>query len=447
MRRIPVVTRRTFTVALLTWGLGSCDPVTPADEIVLRLEVSPLDLTLVVGKDSLVSARVFTEAGAALVNAQVYWSTADPNIATVDVRGRVTAIAPGPTRIAVSRMGKSALVQVRVVAPPVVVVRVSPTASGITVGNNLALRAAAVLASGDTVLGRPIAWRSNNAAVATVNTVGAVLGLGAGTATIIATVEGVSGSATVAVQAVPVASVTVAPTTASLFAGRTQQITAVPRGADGTILTGRSITWSSSAPTVASVATSGLVTAFMIGSATITATTEGQRGTAHISVIPVPVHTVNIVPASLTLLPGSTSRLVVVTLDSTGAALTGRVVKWASAPPNIARVDSTGTVTAVAEGKASITATSEGCIGTAVVSVARPPVARVTIAPAAVTLSRIQTFTDRTLSSPNKLAAGNGGNRAPVFSVKLGAGGSSRTVANERAHSSTSLRSDSSLAR
>ena len=388
MTRTPYVALRMVAVALLPWGLASCDPVTPADEIVTRLEVSPVDLTLAAGRDSLVGARVFTEAGATLINEQVFWSTADPNVATVDTRGRVTAVAPGPTRIAASRGGKSALVQVRVVAPPVAVVRVSPTTSGITVGDNLTLRAAALLASGDTVVGRPVTWRSNNAAVATVSTTGTVQGTAAGTATIFATVDGISGSATVAVQAVPVATVTVAPTATSLFVGRTQQVTATTRAADSTLLTGRSVAWSSSAPTVASVSTAGLVTALTIGGATITATSEGQRATAQVRVIPVPVRTVNVVPATVTVLTGSTARLLVVTLDSTGAALTGRVVKWTSAPLAIARVDSSGLVAGVVEGNATITATSEGRSGTAVVTVIRPPVARVTIAPAAVTLAR-----------------------------------------------------------
>jgi hypothetical protein len=82
----------------------------------------------------------------------------------------------------------------------------------------------------------------------------------------------------------PVASVTVDPGTAALAPQATQQLTASTRDAQGTPLTGRTIAWTSSAPTVATVSGSGLVTAATPGSATITATSEGRTGTATITV-------------------------------------------------------------------------------------------------------------------------------------------------------------------
>ncbi|MBK8647532.1 MAG: Ig-like domain-containing protein [Gemmatimonadetes bacterium] len=51
------------------------------------------------------------------------------------------------------------------------------------------------------------------------------------------------------------------------------------------MLTGRTISWSSSASTVATVSTSGLVTSVASGSATITATSDGKQGTAVITVV------------------------------------------------------------------------------------------------------------------------------------------------------------------
>jgi formylglycine-generating enzyme required for sulfatase activity len=55
----------------------------------------------------------------------------------------------------------------------------------------------------------------------------------------------------------------------------------------GNVLTGRTITWSSSATTVAAVnGVTGLVTAVAVGAATISATSEGKTGTAVLTVIP-----------------------------------------------------------------------------------------------------------------------------------------------------------------
>jgi hypothetical protein len=79
--------------------------------------------------------------------------------------------------------------------------------------------------------------------------------------------------------------------TASLPLGQTVQLTATPKDARGNVLSGRAIAWSSSDPTVAAVSTagfasntSGFVSPVGVGAATITATSEGKRGTTVISV-------------------------------------------------------------------------------------------------------------------------------------------------------------------
>jgi len=133
---------------------------------------------------------------------------------------------------------------------------------------------------------RSFAWASSNRAVATVSASGLVTAVAAGTATITATTNGVSGSATVTVRsgAVPVASVTVTPNPASVPAGGTVQLTATPRDADGNPLSGRQITWTTNAASIATVNASGLVTGVTAGSATITATSEGRSGASAVTV-------------------------------------------------------------------------------------------------------------------------------------------------------------------
>src|SRR2546425_4288579 len=89
---------------------------------------------------------------------------------------------------------------------------------------------------------------------------------------------------TVTCGASPVASVSVAPPSATVPVGQTVQLTATPKDANGTPLAGRAVTWSSSNTSVANVDGRGLVTAAAAGSATITATSEGQSGTAAVTV-------------------------------------------------------------------------------------------------------------------------------------------------------------------
>src|SRR6266480_4562939 len=168
----------------------------------------------------------------------------------------------------------------------------------------------------------------------------------------------VADTSTVTVIQVPVASVTLSPAVAAMLVGATAQLTATPQDSGGTALPGRTVTWSSSAPTVATVNPNGLVTAVTVGSATITANSEGKNGTAAITVTTVPVASVVVSPASPGIGVGGTQQLSAVTKDSAGTTLTGRVVTWSSSNTSVATVNSSGLVTGVAAGSATITATS-----------------------------------------------------------------------------------------
>jgi hypothetical protein len=172
---------------------------------------------------------------------------------------------------------------------------------------------------------------------------------------------------------VPVASVTVSPSSSSLIVGGTQQLTATTLDASNATLTGRAITWASSDATKASVTSTGLVSAVAIGSATITATSEGKSGTSAVTITPVPVAAVTVAPSAPTVFVGSIQQLTATTLDATGAALTGRTITWTTSDATRATVSSTGLVKAVAVGTATITATSEGKSGTVAATLIATP--------------------------------------------------------------------------
>jgi len=97
-------------------------------------------------------------------------------------------------------------------------------------------------------------------------------------------VEGKTGQATVSVSPVPVASVRLTPRTAVLDPGATRQLTAVALDADGNVLEGRAIEWTTDAAAVATVSAAGLVQAVASGYADIRATIEGKWSTTAITV-------------------------------------------------------------------------------------------------------------------------------------------------------------------
>ncbi|MEX2180699.1 MAG: Ig-like domain-containing protein [Gemmatimonadaceae bacterium] len=243
------------------------------------------------------------------------------------------------------------------------------------------LTATVLAADGDPLTGRTLTWTSSNEAAATVNGAGLVTALALGDATITATVEGISGTATVSVVAVPVASVLVTPATGNVIIGQTLQLTPTTRDSVGGTLTGRVVTWATSDATRATVSTTGLVTAIGLGPVTITGTSEGVGGTAQLTIVPVPVDSVGVSPATATRLVGQSVQFTATAYDSVGGVLAGRAVTWSSSTVAIATVDADGLVTAVAAGVATITATSEGVEGTAAITVNNVPVDSVEVQP------------------------------------------------------------------
>src|SRR2546427_525766 len=143
------------------------------------------------------------------------------------------------------------------------------------------------------------------------------------------------------------------------------QLTAIRKDSAGSTLAGRTVAWTSGNSSVATVSSSGLVTAVAAGSATITATSEGKSSTAAITVTTVPVASVTVSPATASVAVGQTAQLAATPKDSAGAALTGRTVTWTSSTTSVATVSSSGLVTGNMTGAATITPTSEGKTGSA----------------------------------------------------------------------------------
>ncbi len=186
---------------------------------------------------------------------------------------------------------------------------------------------------------------------------------------------------TTPIPAARIVGLTVSPGRSDLHIGDTLSLKATPRVAGGTSVGGKA-SWSSSDPAIASVADDGLVTAHGLGAVVITATCEGVRGTAEITVLRVPVASVLIEPAEPSLPEGATLQLVARLRDHQGVAATDREVRWSATPGGVVELTQSGLVTAVREGVVEVLAESEGISGSARIRVVPRPVASVRLAPA-----------------------------------------------------------------
>ncbi len=226
-------------------------------------------------------------------------------------------------------------------------------------------------------------WKSSNEPVATVApTVGqstTATGVAAGTATISALAGGQAGTATLTVNPV-VASIELAPATASVAAGSSQLFTATARDSGGNVITGLTFSFSlrdaspaNAATITGTTANTVTVRGDQIGSVTVVVnytrpndnvTLEDTSALTITAAAPLVDH-VEVSPATATINRGGTQQFTATAFDSSNQPVPGATFTWTSSNTNVATVDSTGLATGVGIGTTTITAeTSDGQGGT-----------------------------------------------------------------------------------
>ena len=226
---------------------------------------------------------------------------------------------------------------------------------------------------------------TSNAGVATVAVSGtelAVTGVAQGAAAVTVTASdpgGLTASQSFAVEVAAPAptTVTVTPDTATLTAiDQTVRLSAEVTDQLGRPISDAAVVWSSGDANVATVDTSGLVTAIANGSATVTARAGEVSDSASI-VVSQTAAAVEVTPATHTLATGDTVRLAATATDDNGHVVADAAFSWTSSDTAVASVDSLGLVRGVAEGTATVTAAvgdaGGGVEGAAEITVLPPP--------------------------------------------------------------------------
>ena len=228
---------------------------------------------------------------------------------------------------------------------------------------------------------RTVSWSSSDTAVATVGEDGTVTAVKAGEATITARAGDKEATCTVTVKQILIAveSVTLDETTLTLMRGDTGKLTATvtPDDADD-----KTVLWSSSNASVATVDNDGTVTAHKAGEAKITAQAGDIKAECAVTVNPILVESITLNMTTLTFTRGETGKL---TATVTPDDADDKTVLWSSSDTAVATVDNDGMVTAVSKGTVTITAQAGGKTATCTVTV-KQAVENVALEPTCVTL-------------------------------------------------------------
>ena len=302
---------------------------------------------LAVGKTEILKATLTPSTA---TNKLVGWTSDNESVATVDSKGKVTAVAAGTANITVTCSdGNFPATCLITVVVPVTGITLSKDTDTLNVGATDMLTAT-VNPKGAT--DQSVTWTSSNTKVAMVDN-GLVTAVAAGSATI--TVKTTDGKKTAKCKVnvvIPVAGVSLKDTDITLKLTRTQALSVIFNPVKST---DKLVSWESSLPSVATVDAKGKVTAEGVGTTVITVTTDDGHYTATCNVTVVkPVIGVSLTPATVTLsLSGTTTASLTAALNPVDA--TNQGVSWTSSNAKVAMVDTNGNITAVSAGKATIT--------------------------------------------------------------------------------------------
>ena len=279
----------------------------------------------------------------------VTWTSSNTAVATVSSTGLVTAIKNGTANITVKTHDGGFTKTCKItVGVPVTSVKINTTAKTISKGATFQL---AAWPQPTNASNKTVTWSSSNTAVATVSSSGLVKGVNGGSAKItVKTNDGGKTAACTFTVTVPVTGVKINAKERTVAVGNTFQLAAWPQPSNAN---NKGVTWSSSNTAVATVSSTGLVTAIKNGTAIITVdTNDGGFTETCVITVGVPVTSVKINTTAKTISKGATFQMAAWPQPTNAS---NKTVTWSSSNTSVAKVSSTGLVTGVNGGSANIT--------------------------------------------------------------------------------------------
>jgi len=361
----------TSQISATSGGVTGSTTLTVVPPPLVSITVTPANPSIPKGVTQQFTATGTYSDGSTLdLTNTVSWASSDPSLATITSTGLGTAVQQGSATISASSgmTGSTTLT----VGPAVLAsIAVTPANPSIAKGTTKQFTATAIYSDGSTLdVTGSAAWTPSDASVATITSGGLATALKQGGTTISATSGGATGSTTLTVGPAALVSIAVTPADPSIPKGTTQQFTATGTYSDGSTLDVTSaVSWASSDPSVATIASGGLATALTQGSTTITAS-AGVTGSVTLTVGPALLMSVALTPATPSIPKGTTQQFTATGSYTDGSTqdLTGSAT-WASSNSAAATITAGGLASGAAQGTSQISATSGGVTGSTTLTV------------------------------------------------------------------------------
>jgi uncharacterized protein YjdB len=283
------------TLTVTGQGVRDTFTITVTPALLRSIAITPPQPSIAAGTSAQLTATgTFSDLTTMDLSEMVAWSSSATATATVNGTGLVHGIAVGPVTITAT-VGKVSATVGAIVSPAVLVsIQVVPRVPDLPVDPRLPIgvtepfSATGVFSDSSTQdLTAQVIWSTDGETHATVDPSGLVTTVGAGTANITASKDGISGSSAVTVTAAVLASIAIEPPAPTLALGLTLQLAATGTFSDSfTLDLTDQVTWASATETVAMVSATGVVTSQLVGTTQITATLRQVSGSTLLTVTP-----------------------------------------------------------------------------------------------------------------------------------------------------------------
>ncbi|TMO84617.1 Ig-like domain-containing protein [Pseudoalteromonas spongiae] len=365
---------------------------TVTDAELVTLVISPQVASIPVGTTQQFNLQgIYTDSSTRDLTAQATWQSSDNTIASISNAGLARGNLQGSVTISANVKGKTATATLKVNESVITHLEVTPKANIIAKGTSTQLKATAYytdLSSKDvTSLATWISDDSSVASVGNITTGGFVTGNDKGNTIIEVSFDGMTDTSAVEVINAKLVNVVITPKTTSIPIGLTTQFELVAHYTDATqISVTLSSDWSATTSTIASIDNKGLAKANSKGITQITGTFEGMSDSAEITVTDAAITKLQVTPATVSVPLGTQGQFDAQAFYSDGHSETvTSLAVWQSNDSSIANVDSIGANAGFAwtqaVGTTQISASYDGMIGTAEVTVTDAELVSINISP------------------------------------------------------------------
>jgi eukaryotic-like serine/threonine-protein kinase len=248
------------------------------------ISILPPPAGLEVGDSFVLVAMVRGQHGTRLPPTDVTWSSSGPELLRFESSGGVAvALAAGSTLLTATCRAAQAHLRVEVASPRADEIAIGPLDHPVGVGDEIRLEASARDKRGRPIA-RPVIWRSDDSATATVTPDGAVVALAPGFARITALLDDARASIVIPVLPARVAAIQIADWPTSVAVTRSFVVSATPVDSWDNPLAGRTVTWRANDASIAEVSATGRVTPLRPGSVVLTATCDDVSASIRVEV-------------------------------------------------------------------------------------------------------------------------------------------------------------------